>query len=137
MNHFKRYFLVYTLLPLIILSLAASFYRFMVSYDYEVTHEGYCDPYTEQCFMYCENDECSEPFYYTTVSRQADSLISLCGDSLVSECDNAQFCQPDEQSCFITFCTPDGEVPCEDLNIRDMSDEREETVETAPNYTDI
>lgn len=120
MHHLKRYFLVYTLIPFTVISLAASYYRFMITYDYEVIHEGICDPYQEQCSLYCENDKCDEPFYFKTIHRRADTLRNICGDILVSECANAQSCQPNEQSCFVTYCTPGSEEICEDLEMPDM-----------------
>ena len=69
MEHFKKHFLLYTLLPLVILMVSASYYRFVVTQDYTVGYEGLCDPYEEECFVYCEDDECIEPFYYSWIER--------------------------------------------------------------------
>lgn len=83
---------------------AVSYYRFMVIYDYTVSYdEGDCDPYTESCFVYCEDEECSEPFYYTSIYRDASTLVALCGDD-ITDCDEAYYCQEDEVSCEIVYC---------------------------------
>ena len=71
MQHFKRFFLLYTLLPLTLLAFGASYYRFMISYDYPVTFEGYCDPYTKSCFEYCEDDDCPDIIEFLTSDKIA------------------------------------------------------------------
>ena len=119
MGHLKRYFLLYTLIPLIVLSLAASFFRFMVTGDYMVSHEAFCDPYQEECFVYCEDDECIEPFYYVTIQRKASDLMDICGDLLVPDCEAAQKCQPNENKCTVTYCTDPNDQTCESMSVAD------------------
>jgi hypothetical protein len=125
MEHFRRFFLLYTLIPLIVISFAANYYRFMVAYDYEVVHEGSCDPYQEQCYMYCEDEECSDPFYYTNIHREASSLRNICSDKTVTECELAQTCQPFESSCITEYCTDNDSGECESLNYQDLPEERD------------
>lgn len=125
MEHFKRYFLLYTLLPLLVLALAASYYRFMISYDYEVVFEGYCDPYTESCFEYCEDNACTEPFHYTWFSRNAAELRGVCGDLSILECEYAESCGENEQGCYATYCDPTVDTDCEFLEAEDMPFELE------------
>lgn len=117
--HFKKYFLTYTLVPLTLLFLAASFYRFMVSYDYLVSYEGFCDPYTESCFLYCEDGACTEPFYSTFVERRAYTLRELCGNTIL-DCAAADTCLPDEPDCSVTYCNPRRDDDCETLTRSDM-----------------
>lgn len=102
MQHLKRHLLLYTILPLIVLMVATSYYRFMVIQDYIVGYEGECDPYESSCYVYCEDDDCTEPFYYSWIERNAGTLHALCGP-LVTECDEAYECT-DDPSCSISFC---------------------------------
>jgi hypothetical protein len=103
MAHCKKYLLLYTLLPLIVLMVSTSYYRFLVAQDYTIGYEGECDPYTEHCYVYCEDEVCEEPFYYSWIERNAGIVYDLCGP-LVTECDAAYACPADELDCKITFC---------------------------------
>lgn len=120
MDHFKRYFLLYTLLPLTILTIGASYYRFVISYDYPVVFEGYCDPYAESCFEYCEDSSCTEPFHYTWFTRDAAALRDACGDDVdILSCENAEACEADETDCYATYCDPTVDLDCEFLSAAD------------------
>lgn len=116
LQHLKKYILIYTVLPLVILALGASYVRFMVQYDYLVLYEGECDPYTQICFEYCEDEECNEPVYYTWIERSASVLKKICGDQSILECQTAMSCLPDEQQCSISFCDSTIDEDCENLN---------------------
>jgi len=85
----------------------------MVIHDHLISYEGNCDPYTESCFMYCEDDACEDPFYYSIIERNADYIYEMCGPD-VTQCEEAYTCDGDD-SCSITYCDPevDGEL-CED-----------------------
>jgi hypothetical protein len=113
MAHFKKYILIYTLLPLVLLMVATSYYRFMVLQDYTVGYEGMCDPYESSCYVYCEDEACSEPFYYSWMERNAGMLYDTCGE-LVTECDAAYECTNDDPTCYESFCKPQVEE-CETL----------------------
>lgn len=120
MQFFKSHILLFTIVPLFILFVAASYVRFMIQLDYLVSYEGECDPYTESCFLYCEDEECSDPFYYTTIERQAKEIYDRCGLD-VSECEEAQTCQSDVAVCNITYCDiNDPQTECETLNNEDQ-----------------
>ena len=122
MAHFKKYLLLYTLLPLIILMVATSYYRFMVIQDYTVGYEGLCDPFTESCYVYCDDEACSEPFYYSWIERNAGDLYAECGP-LVTECDAAYECPlGEENDCAIYFCDSSTEQ-CDELSEADRSQE--------------
>jgi hypothetical protein len=129
MEHFKKYLLVYIFLPLIMLMVATSYYRFMVTQDYTVGYEGICDPYTESCYVFCEDDACADPIYYSWIERNAGELYAECGD-LVTECDAAYTCPAALTSCTITFCDPATEE-CEDLTVTDQP------AEVGLNQTDV
>lgn len=120
---FKRYFLTITLLPLLVLALSASYYRFVVLKDYMVTYEAECDPYTEQCFIYCEDEECEEIFYYKYLTRQASEIYLQCGSD-ITECEAATSCS-EEIACEVTYCEDDPEN-CEDLDDIDQEADPEE-----------
>lgn len=80
----------------------------MILQDYTVGYEGFCDPYESSCYLYCEDDECSDPFYYSWIERNAGMLYAECGD-LVTECDAAYECSDSDSSCFISFCDAETE----------------------------
>lgn len=119
MEHFKKHLLLYTLIPLILLLIGASWYRFMYARDYTISYEGFCDPYTSSCFEYCEDDECLEPFHYTWVERNAAIVFEMCGE-LVLDCEGVDVCNDGEVGCSVSYCEPEsGE--CENLTEEDMS----------------
>ena len=101
--HLRKYILVYTILPLLILTASATYYRFVVSLDYRVSYEGRCDPLENNCFVGCEDDECTSEYYYTLVERYAKDLYNLCGED-ISECEMADTCTSQESNCVISYC---------------------------------
>lgn len=121
MHFFKEHFLLFTVVPLLFLAIAASYYRFMISYDYEVSFEGPCDPYSEQCFVYCEDEACLEPFYYSLQHRDAAALRNDCADLSVLDCEAALVCRPNETRCFLQYCDPSLDENCESLESDDKS----------------
>lgn len=108
----KKNYFAYLVAIMTILLASASLYRFYIQQDYLVAYEGDCDPATESCYLYCEDDECTEPFYYSVIERGAATLYDMCGPD-VTECDKAYSCEGDE-TCAIYFCDPeiDGEEAC-------------------------
>jgi len=93
--------------------------------DYVVAYEGNCDPYTESCFIGCEDDECTEEYYYSMVQKYAPNVKAQCGVD-ITDCDAAYEClSEDGDQCEITYCDPviDGEDSCEMLAEADMEDE--------------
>jgi hypothetical protein len=114
--HIKKYIFLYALIPLLLFTVIASFYRFIILNDYLVSYEGGCDPTTESCFIGCENEECTEEYFYSIIERHAVKINTLCGDD-ISECDDAYECPVESSSCFITYCN-DSEDECS--NITDL-----------------
>jgi hypothetical protein len=104
MTHFKKYFLIYTLLPLLTLAISASYYRFMVLYTYEIAYEVACDTEKNSCFILCEGEDCSNPTYYKKVRRVAKEFLKVCGEKSVTECQEANYCKEGEIGCVIEYC---------------------------------
>ena len=115
--HFRKYILVYTLLPLVVLTLAASYFRFMVALDYTVFYEGDCDPHKSDCFVGCEDDSCDMKYYYTQIERHAQDFYNLCGED-VAQCDYFNVCTIGEEECTISYCNS----PYEDCDTFDNID---------------
>lgn len=102
MNIAQRPFL-YVLVPVLALVATVSFYRFIVVADYTVEYEGECDPVTERCFVGCEDELCTEEYYYSVIERHATELRAQCGPD-ISECELAQSCPAGEAGCSIRYC---------------------------------
>lgn len=118
LHHLKRHFFFYAVLLLLLISVSASLFRFLVIYDYEVTYEGDCDPYTESCFVYCEDDRCMDPFYYSWITAPANLIEEMCGDDVTS-CDFAYSCL-DSGACSVEYCDTDTD-DCDQLGPADRS----------------
>lgn len=90
---------------LIILSVAASYYRFSIIHDYLIYDEFECDPSIDSCFVYCEDEsiDCEDAWYYVEVQRYAADLMTYC-DGDITDCDAAYECQLGEDKCEITYC---------------------------------
>lgn len=123
LRHFRKHFFAYTLVLFTTLAVGATYYRFMVTYDYLVSYEGDCDPYTQDCFLYCEDETCSDPFYYSIIERHAAEIRTLCGKD-VTTCDEAYICQESVEICSFTYCDPlINEGECEMLTEEDYTNE--------------
>ena len=83
---FRENILVYTLVPLIILLIGASYMRFIVTHDYMVAYEGECDPSLNTCFVGCIDNECTSEYYYTKVQKYAPDLYKQCGSD-ITDCE--------------------------------------------------
>lgn len=104
---FKDNFLSYTLIPLIVLFIGATYVRFVVMYDYTIEYEIDCDSSNTSCFIGCLDDECLETYYYKIIQKNAFELREQCGIN-ISNCEFASTCLPDEEStCTLTHCDPD------------------------------
>jgi hypothetical protein len=110
-THFNKHWFLYAVLVLLILAAAASFYRFSVINDYIIYDEFECDPTTDSCFLYCEDEACSEPWYYVKVERYANDLLQLCQGNII-DCEAAYECQPGETRCQVTYCEPTADEDC-------------------------
>jgi hypothetical protein len=106
---FRKNILAFVLVPLVCLLALSSYYRFVVLDDYNVTYEIPCDPQLNSCFMFCEDDECLEPYFYTEINRYAKDLINLCSENIL-DCKYFSYCTENERLCEINYCSiSDGE----------------------------
>jgi len=99
------------LLFAVIVVVFLSYNRFIVRQDYIVGYEGKCDSLSENCFVGCENDECTTEYYYTKMQKYAVDLYAECGKD-ITECETANVCLPKDKKCSVTYCNPevDGDV---------------------------
>lgn len=103
-KHIKRYILLYVTVILLMLLVGSAYLRFFVLNDYIIAYEGDCDPYTESCYLFCEDESCTEPFYYSIIERNAAEVQALCNTSDVTTCDDAYFCPDDGTFCSVEYC---------------------------------
>ena len=125
---FRDNILLFTLTPLIVLFIGASYMRFIVMHDYMVEYESECDPATSVCFIGCEDEECTTEYYYSKIQKYAPDIFAQCGAD-ITDCENANVCLDDENKCSITLCDPttDGEE-CELFDENNFFESIEETV---------
>jgi len=115
---FRQHPVLWILVPLCLLALGLSFYRFMVVGSYVVEYQGACDPETEHCFVGCNDDACQDTYYYTKVKKYAPDVYAECGPD-VTDCAQASVCLPTDASCSITYCSPEtalDDESCEDID---------------------
>lgn len=124
----QNHFFFYTLAILIFIVGVFSYYRFMIRQDYMVGYEGVCDPATETCFVGCEDDECTEEYYYSKMVKYAPDLYKECGED-ITDCEMANACLPGDRDCSVTHCDPmtDGDDACAAMvDSQDVGDDSEE-----------
>ena len=120
---------MYTLLPLFVLFVMTSFYRFMALQDYMVAYEAACDPYDSECFAGCEDDECTAKYYYAQVTKYAPYVMAECGIN-ITDCEAAASCTPEDKGkCSILYCVANDETECETLTASDRPTEEDFSVE--------
>lgn len=120
MKHFSKFFFVYTILPLLLLSVGASYFRFIIQHDYLVVFEGSCEPESESCFVgtYTYEDclstveeDCEVTYFYKMVEKPVVTYnyqIEQCGtDPFLDplECEPVSTCHKSEQNCSIVYCS--------------------------------
>ncbi|QQR65170.1 hypothetical protein IPH92_01135 [Candidatus Kaiserbacteria bacterium] len=97
---------------LIMLSVSASYYRFMVLHDYIIQNEVDCDPTYESCFVWeCDSDveECTgnpdEDIWYYKIAYRNAKNIPAC-DAGEEACDQFTCPEGGEAECNEVLCTP-------------------------------
>ena len=97
---------------LIILSVSASYYRFVVLHDYVIQTEVDCDPTYESCFVWecdsemneCEGNPDENTWYYKIAYRNAKNIPNCnAGDG---ECNQFKCPEEGEAECREVLCTP-------------------------------
>jgi len=112
LSYLQKNFFWFTLVLLTIFATGASYVKFVSIHDYTIYDEIECDPYTASCFLYCEDEECTEPFYYAEIIRQANNYVAYCGSTDYFDCDASYGCMEEESECEVTFCESSPESEC-------------------------
>lgn len=130
MEHFRKNFFFYIITSLIIVVGVISYSRLFINQDYLVEYEGECDPITENCFVGCEDDECTEEYYYTKIIKYAPDLNQQCGKD-ITDCESANICLSDDRECSVTYCDIETDKEICELITReqDMQNANEENTE--------
>jgi hypothetical protein len=102
----NTHFFLYIMVLLVIIVIFVSFYRFVIKQDYFVWYEGACDPAIESCFVGCEDDDCTNEYYYSQIHKYAPDLYEKCGED-ITDCPEANMCLATDRECFIIFCNPE------------------------------
>ena len=119
-----NHLLILVLAPAIAAVGLFSYYRFIAQHDYLVAYEAECDPTAESCFIGCEDDACTEEYYYALIERHAADVYAACGPD-ITDCAAASACHAGDRACSVTYCDPetDGEEAC----LRLVEEEPEES----------
>ena len=98
---------------LVVLSIAATFYKIVILKDYQIEAEVSCDPEIETCFVVscdpntddtCPTNPDEQTYYYKYISKKAASIY-LCENTTEKiGCDGELSCLSGEQSCFYLYC---------------------------------
>ncbi len=119
---FRRHFLLYAVLLLIVLAAGYSYYRFMVADDYVVEYEVDCDPATQACFTGCDDDECTSTYAYALMQKRAPDIERECGVD-ITDCEAAQSCLEGDTGCSVSYCDPESDGECIGPNAAVSEDE--------------
>lgn len=112
----KKHLLWLTIGPLLLFMIIVSYVRFVVLTDYLVSYEAICDPQAQSCYVGCDNEDCSENYYYAIITRHANEIEALCGKD-ISDCSAADTCSADEEQCAVEYCDPaETFQSCDDIN---------------------
>lgn len=102
---------------LFILFLGTSYVRFMILHDYRVSYAITCNPKTDSCYIDCEDETCTQEYYYV-VEKYAPDILEQCGMS-VEGCRMAEKCQSSDTNCKVKYCEPETET-CHTLVDKDV-----------------
>ncbi len=133
--NFRGNILSYILIPFFILLVGSSYFRFIVVNDYMVGYESECDPLTNICFIGCENDECTEVYYYKKIHKYAPNIFNQCGEDITG-CEKANTClAQDDDKCTVMYCDIEvDEDECEKISEKPAI-QTESTINS--NHTDL
>lgn len=84
----------------------------MVTGDYLVSYEVDCNPIQNNCYVGCDNEDCTEEYYYAYITRHNNAVEALCGTD-ITNCADAQSCSTNESKCSISFCSDE---TCDSIN---------------------
>ncbi len=122
---FLKHPLVFILVPICLVASVVSFYRFVVLEAYVVEYEGACDPVSEECFVGCVDELCTDIYYYAWVQKNAKTAQAECGPDVL-ECIDTATCAGGEKECVVRYCNPEtvsDAEECEDISSVDLLEE--------------
>lgn len=98
-------FFLYIIVALVFVAGVFSYYRFLIKQDYVVGYEGVCDLAinTNKCFVGCNDNACTEKYYYSKMVKYSRDLYRECGED-INDCEAANSCLPDDLYCSETYC---------------------------------
>ena len=126
----KSKILMWVFVVALIISVGATYYRYVVKRDYIIFAHVECDPKVESCFYIpCEEGdiECvpADIEYYKKINKKAFN-IKLC-DSENPDC-KPLVCQPNEADCEIISCSADNVEEGEECSTPETSTSTEPSV---------
>lgn len=128
-QNFQNHFFLYILVTLIFIVGIFSYHRFMIRQDYVVGYEGVCDPAANpnECFSGCDDDACTEEYYYSKIVKYAPDLYKECGVD-ITDCEAANSCLPDNRYCSVQYCNPEdnSDTCAAETNIQDDNNDTNE-----------
>lgn len=119
--NYKDFYFNYLIIIAIIIIILMSYFRFIINNDYIVYYEGECDPYLNSCFIGCDNDDCTEEYYYKRIEKNASDLLEQCGENILV-CDQSNFCLDSDRFCSIEYC--DSEIQDNECKSFEFGDEQ-------------
>ncbi len=97
----------YTILALLILgSVGVTFYKIVIQKNYQIVAEASCDPETEKCFSYID-EESGEVSYYKLISKNAADIYACEQTEEKLGCNEELSCLENEENCSYTYCDPE------------------------------
>jgi hypothetical protein len=98
---------------LILISVAVTFYRYVILKDYQIVAEVSCDPTEEICYFYegvvCDDPidtECvpEEAYDYKIISKNAANIYACEQTDEKIDCGEELSCLEGEENCEYTYC---------------------------------
>lgn len=110
MNYIAKNLFSLSIVGLMIITLFASYYRFLVLEDHIVAFETDCDPANTSCFVGCEDEDCESTYLYSRVIAPAPLVNDWCGSD-VNDCDVISYCT-NTDDCEILICNSENGDEC-------------------------
>lgn len=113
-KYFQDHYFLFTTIILVILVTIISFNRFIIMQDYIVGYEGECDLNVRDCFVGCEDENCTKEYFFSKVQKYAPDLYKECGRD-ITDCVEASICLASDRECLITYCDLQAGGECESI----------------------